>query len=51
MSKVFFGLIKVGVILTFGLVFGYYSHPYEQCKRMYDTPEDIGECVWIKENG
>jgi len=25
-------------------------NPYEQCKRMYDTPEDISECVWIKEN-
>ena len=27
-----------------------YFHPYEQCKRMYDTPEDVSECVWIKEN-
>ena len=25
-------------------------NPYEQCKHMYDTPEDISECVWIKEN-
>ena len=25
-------------------------NPYEQCKRMYETPEDISECVWIKEN-
>ena len=25
-------------------------NPYEQCKRMYDTPEDISECIWIKEN-
>ena len=25
-------------------------NPYEQCKRMYNTPEDISECVWIKEN-
>lgn len=25
-------------------------HPYEQCKRMYTTPEDVLECVWIKEN-
>ena len=25
-------------------------NPYEQCKRMYTTPEDIGECLWIKEN-
>ena len=25
-------------------------NPYEQCKRMYDTPEDISECLWIKEN-
>lgn len=33
-----------------GLVIGYESHPYEVCKRMYNTPEDISECVWIKEN-
>ena len=26
------------------------EHPYEVCKIMYDTPEDISECVWIKEN-
>ena len=25
-------------------------NPYEQCKRIYTTPEDISECVWIKEN-
>ena len=25
-------------------------NPYEVCKRMYSTPEDISECVWIKEN-
>ena len=25
-------------------------NPYERCKRMYETPEDISECVWIKEN-
>jgi hypothetical protein len=33
-----------------GLIQGSYAHPYEQCKRMYDTPEDVMECVWIKEN-
>ena len=26
------------------------TNPYEVCKRMYNTPEDIAECVWIKEN-
>ena len=31
-----------------GLILG--AHPYEQCKRMYDTPEDVAECIWIKEN-
>lgn len=25
-------------------------HPYERCKRMYDTPNDVMECVWILEN-
>jgi hypothetical protein len=33
-----------------GLILGSYAHPYEQCKRMYDTQEDVMECVWIKEN-
>jgi len=26
------------------------THPYDECKEMYETPEDISECVWIKEN-
>ena len=49
MSKTFW----LGGILTglgVGLALGLYSHPYEVCKRMYDTPEDVSECVWIKEN-
>ena len=25
-------------------------NPYNQCKKMYTTPEDISECIWIKEN-
>ena len=33
-----------------GWAWAMYSHPYEVCKRMYETPEDISECVWIKEN-
>ncbi len=44
----------VGVVLAIafvaGLTMGSYSHPYEVCKRMYNTPEDVLECVWIKEN-
>jgi len=40
------------IILAFilGWIAGTYTHPYEQCKRMYVTPEDIGECVWLKED-
>ena len=45
---------KYGIVFALGvcvgLALGSYSHPYEVCKRMYDTPEDISECVWIKEN-
>lgn len=26
------------------------THPYDECVTMYETPEDIMECVWIKEN-
>ena len=44
-----YGLPLVAVFLL-GLYLGSASHPYEQCKRMYETPEDISECVWIKEN-
>jgi hypothetical protein len=56
MSKTFWLggiLFWLGGILTglgVGLALGLYSHPYEVCKRMYDTPEDVSECVWIKEN-
>ena len=40
----------IGMALGIGTSIGSWSHPYEQCKRMYNTPEDIAECVWIKEN-
>jgi hypothetical protein len=58
MSKVFWegfkeGYMKffwIGIAFAIGIALGSYSHPYEQCKRMHDTPEDIAECVWIKEN-
>ena len=43
----------IGGVLTglgIGLALGSWSHPYEQCARMYNSPDDIGECVWIKEN-
>ena len=42
--------IPIALALVAGLALGSYSHPYEQCKRMYETLEDISECVWIKEN-
>ena len=42
--------IPIAVVFVIGLVLGSYSHPYEVCKHMYETPEDISECVWIKEN-
>jgi hypothetical protein len=42
--------IPIVLVFVLGLALGSYSHPYEVCKRMYDTPEDISECVWIKEN-
>jgi hypothetical protein len=37
-------------LFVIGLVLGSWSHPYEVCKKQYDTLEDITECVWIKEN-
>ena len=46
----FKGTFWIGLALGIGISIGSLIHPYEQCKRMYDTPEDIAECVWIKEN-
>ena len=43
-------VIPITIALALGHALGNYDHPYEVCKRMYDTPEDISECVWIKEN-
>lgn len=40
----------VGIAFAIGIAVGSYAHPYEVCKRMYNTPEDVSECVWIKEN-
>ena len=43
--------LKYSLVFLLGAGFGYYFlHPYEQCKRMYTTPEDISECIWLKEN-
>jgi len=42
--------IPIASAFVLGLYLGSASHPYEVCKRMYNTPEDISECVWIKEN-
>jgi hypothetical protein len=42
------GGFLIGVGVSISIVSHY--HPYEQCNRMYNTPEDIMECVWIKEN-
>lgn len=59
MSKAFWegfweGFYKASVILNpfiiLGLLVLYYMHPYEQCKRKYDDPNDIMECMWILEN-
>jgi hypothetical protein len=41
-------VLPIAIAFDFGLALGSYSHPFEVCKRMYDTSEDIAECVWIK---
>ena len=38
------------IAFVIGLVLGSYSHPYEVCKRLHTTQEDVSECVWIREN-
>ena len=50
MSNVFVMALSVVLFLIGGLWIGYESHPYESCKRMYDDPMDVSECVWLKEN-
>ena len=51
MIKIIGGMTIACVLsLVAGLWIGYDSHPYEICKRMYDDPMDVSECVWIKEN-
>lgn len=42
--------IPIAVVFVLGLYLGSASHPYEVCKKKYDTPEDVAECTWIKEN-
>lgn len=44
-------VITVAVLGFLGeLSINTYLHPYEQCSRMYEEPNNIVECVWIKEN-
>lgn len=43
--------IVVAIAFVIGLTLGSWSHPYEQCKKMYSEPEDISECIWILTNG
>ena len=50
--------MKITIVMVFLMLSSFLAgmeladtlNPYEQCKRMYNTPEDISECVWIKEN-
>lgn len=47
MTKLIIGLLS-GIAI--GIVIAISNHPYERCSAMYDTPEDVMECVWILEN-
>ena len=46
----YFKFFWIGIALSVGFLLANYFHPYEQCKRMYNSPEDVMECVWILEN-
>lgn len=44
-------MLLIGIFM--GLVTGWLlcgSHTYDRCTEMYQTPEDISECVWLLEN-
>lgn len=40
----------MGLAIALGIQLGNYVHPYEQCKRVYDTAEEVTECIRTKEN-
>ena len=42
--------IPLAAVFVLGLYLGSISHPYEVCKKKYDAPEDVSECVCILEN-
>lgn len=45
-----FKTLKYSLVFLLGVGFGYYLHyPYESCKHMHETVEDISECVWSKD--
>ena len=44
-------MLPIVLALIVGWGFGQYFHPYESCKRMYEAPSDISECVWILDKG
>ena len=48
--KFFWPGIIVSSAFVLGVLLGNYGHPYEECKRKYEDPNDIMECVWILEN-
>jgi len=45
--KVGIPIALVALAFVLGLALGSYSHPYEVCKRMYNTPEDVSECTLL----
>jgi hypothetical protein len=47
-SSIIFGPVILAFII--GLTLGSWSHPYEVCTKLHDTPEDIAECTWIRMN-
>lgn len=40
------------IALVIGLAYNYtiQEHPYDKCMDMYETPNDVSECVWILTN-
>ena len=43
--KLFWPGIIVSSAFVLGVLLGNYGHPYEECKRKYEDPNDIMECV------
>lgn len=49
-QRILINLFILALGIAIGAYAGYNTHEYEICSEQYDVPEDILECVWIRQN-